>query len=345
MSAIAAPVRSSLIQGTPAWVDGRRDFIGSSDISIITGNSPYATSLFGLWAIKTRLAEPEPIDPDTQELFDLGHALEPVIAKWYTGKTGRRLKRVNQMLVHHSIPWASASLDRVSAVKGERRIVEVKWVPNRHWIDTVERVPSYVQDQVQWQLMVYPAAEVADVAVLNGSRGEVHEIGPDDSYQDNLLYLAKWFRDMVTRGVKPPIDGSEATLRALRRLYPRDTLGMTEPTVELEALVRQERAAAAAADVAESEHKRIRGVLMSTLEEHSGVEGEDWRVTFRKNADSTKSVTAWDLVAKAYREDLQRLGAPVDCDAIEGLYTTTTVKEGARPLIVRVKSEERGTWS
>jgi predicted phage-related endonuclease len=100
MVAQAIPV----IQGTPEWIDARRDVVGSSDIPIITGSSPYATSVFALWAAKTRLVELEPPDPETQELFDLGHALEEPIADRYTVITGRPLRRRRQLLVHPTRP-------------------------------------------------------------------------------------------------------------------------------------------------------------------------------------------------------------------------------------------------
>ncbi|HEY8836391.1 MAG TPA: YqaJ viral recombinase family protein [Dehalococcoidia bacterium] len=357
MSALQLPVR----QGTPEWLDARRDVVGSSDIPVITGNSPYRSSLLDLWAVKTRLLEPEPVDPETQELFDLGHAMEPVIAERYVLKTKRPVRRARRMVRHPNLAWAAASLDRVSARKGERRIIELKWVPHRMWMDGPEPVPAYVQDQVQWQLYV-TGWDVADVAVLNGSHVDVHEVGPDDAYQSNLLYLARYFRGYVESGERPPIDGSEATRRTLARMYPRDTLGLAEPTAELEALARSERAADAAFDAAKDDKERIRNVLRGVLEEHAGAEGDGWKISFRKSADSSKTETNWEAVASAYRlllqaqiEDVElpewlvELGGavmrPGMWDAIESTHSRSVVKEGARPLLVRVKSEGDGKWS
>jgi putative phage-type endonuclease len=353
---------TEFVQNTPAWVDARRNFIGSSDVPVLTGNSPYATSALELWAYKTRrpdgtfLLDPEPPDAETQELFDLGHALEPVIADRCAIQHGA-LRRKPRMLVHADIPWAAASLDRHRAGTD----VEVKWVPNRSWRGGAEAVPSYVQDQVQWQMFV-TGIKRGHVAVLHGSHIECHDLDADRDYQDALLTIATDFHDnFVVPGVMPPIDGSEATRRTLTRMYPRDTLGYAEPSAEIEALVRAIREAGAIAREAGDDEARAKNALRAVLEEHAGVEGDGYRVTFTKNRDST--TVKWELVASAYRQllldafgpggrseadALMELGLPFDMAvpeavaAIHSIYTQP--REGARPLVVKVRDDETGKW-
>ena len=358
-----------LRQNTPAWIDARPDFVGSSDLPVLTRNSPYGTSIFSLWAIKTRLAAPEPVDPDTQELWDLGHLLEDDIAERYALQTGRPVRRASRMLARRDIPWASASLDRVSARRGERRIVEVKWVPHRHWAsDGPEPVPSYVQDQIQWQLFV-TGYEAADVAVLNGSHVEIYDdIGPNDQYQADLLYIARWFRELIERQTPPPIDGSEATQHAIARLHPRETLELMDRSTETDALAEQLQRARAAAKAAEQEDKRLRNVFRLLLGEHAGVEGDFYRISYRKYADA--QVRQWEPIARAYRTLLEAIadgglvegaeipeGAAGDLirtatggvmvpdllDAIEQLHTET--REGPRVLLPKFRNEEDGRWT
>lgn len=351
-AAIPLPYR----QGTPAWVDARHDSIGSSDIPILTGNSPYRTSPFSLWCYKTRRLEPEPVDPMTQELFDLGHALEPVIADRYTALTGRKVRRVSRMLRHPRIPWATASLDRVSAVRGERRIVEVKWVPWRRWVEGPEPVPAYVQDQVQWQLMVNGEGWRADVAVLNGSHVEHHELEPDEAYQRNLLVIAQAFHERhVLTGIPPKVDGSEATRKALLRLYPADDGTTMEPTPELEALMRELHDAIPAAKAAGEREGRIRNAIRLLMEQHAEVESptwkveaatDRWRVTYRRSKDYTS--VKWALVAKAYREVIEGLtpSPPSFFEAVEAMHSEA--KEGSRRLVPTWKgapAEEGQSWT
>jgi len=316
--------------------------VGSSDIPVITGNSPYRTSLFSLWAVKSGRATPEPIDPATQEMFDLGHAMEDVIAGRYTIATGRPVKRVRDLLVSKETRWHGASLDRVSARKGERRIVEVKWVPHRRWdTDGPEPVPAHVQDQVQWQLMV-TGYDAADVAVLNGSHVEVHEVGPNERYQEDLRYLAKHlFWDYVERGEAPPIDGTESTRATLGRMYPAEKLGLLDPTPELAALafrIRDAKAAAKDADLAKGEPENV---MRSLLGEAAGVRDDEagYRVGWTKNKDGTK--TDWEAVAAAYRFLMDGLFDPAAMDRAVAAATTPT--EGARVLRTYFKSDE-GKW-
>ncbi|MBX3031453.1 MAG: YqaJ viral recombinase family protein [Chloroflexi bacterium] len=350
-AAIALPYR----QGTPAWVDARHDVIGSSDIPILTGNSPYRTSLFSLWAVKSRLAEPEPVDDETQELFDLGHALEDVIARRYEAhEQGRPVRRVTRLLVHPEHRWRGASLDRVSARKGERRIVEVKWVPHRYWrTDGPEPVPAHVQDQVQWQLMV-TGYDVADVAVLNGSHIEVHQVEPSQRYQDDLVYIARDFWDHVEKGQRPPIDGSDSTADTIRRLRPRDTLGLMDPTPEVAALAMAIREASRAARAAGEEDKRLRNEMRWLLDQHAGVEGvatvEDhevgYRIHFRRGAEREVRTTDWEAVARAYRHLLEGepMPAGMDLDSLAALHTTTEVREGTRTLRPMFRDDDTGRW-
>lgn len=354
MSAIVTP----FVQGTPDWIDARRNVVGSSDIAIITGSSPYRTSLFSLWAIKTRLLEPEPVDPATQELFDLGHALEPVIAARYTAMTGRLVRRRRHLLIHPTDAWMGASLDRVSARRGERRIIEIKWVPNRRWaIDGPEPVPAHVQDQVQWQLAV-TGYDVAEVAVLAGDHVDIHEIGPDASYQADLRYVAADFWAHVERGERPPIDGSESTAETIRRLRPRDTLGLMDPTVEVAALAHAIRDATVAHKTARAEDIRLRNEMRWLLDEYSGVEDDDYRIHFRRSADRTVTIVDWQAVAAAYRHAIEAaldaIGANdmattmmpprSGLDAIEALHSATETVEGRRSLIPKFRDADTGRW-
>lgn len=343
----SAAIRIPGHQGTPAWLDARQNVVGSSDIPVITGNSPYRTSLFTLWAVKTGKAPPAPVDPETQELFDLGHAMEDVIAQRYAiHPKGRRVRRVNDLLVSATCAWHGASLDRVSAVKGERRIVEVKWVPHKHWqTDGPEPVPAHVQDQVQWQLMV-TGYDVADVAVLNGSHVEVHTIEPSERYQSDLRYLAKHlFWDYVEKGEAPPVDGTESTRETLGRMYPRETLGLLDPTPELAALALRIRDAKTAAKTAETAKGELENVMRSLLGEASGVRDDEagYRVSWTKNADSAR--TDWRAAFDALVQRFALDGNAEDERAVDEVRAAnTTTNEGARVLRTYFKSEETGKW-
>jgi putative phage-type endonuclease len=339
---MTAAVRTPHVQDTPGWIEARRDVIGSSDLAVLTGNSPYRSSLLDLFAYKTRLLEAEPPDPETQELFDLGHALEEVIAQRYrVHPKGRPVRRHRHLIIHPEIPWAAASLDRVSAVAGERRIVEVKWVPYRRW-DGPEDVPAHVQDQVQWQMFV-TGWDVADVAVLLGAHVEVHEVRRDEGYIGDLYAIASWFHGLIDRGELPPVDGSDLTARTLRRLTPRDDGTMLDPVpLELHALVSAWRAAETERDAALDALGKAKNAVRLLLGEHAGARTDGWTLSYRKPSDYTQ--TKWQLVADAYRRLLEEGGTDAaTLDALVGLHSQTVEPE--RRLNIYWRNAPEGSWT
>src|SRR5690348_18131132 len=135
-------------QGTPEWLAARRLTIGSSDIPVIVGESPYK-SAHTLAAEKLGLVEAS-VDDEQQELFDIGLLMQPTLLAIYERKTGRKVRAQHGWRTHREIPWATASLDGEAPVK---RIVEAKWTNAARWRKG-ERVPGDVQAQVQWQMFV-----------------------------------------------------------------------------------------------------------------------------------------------------------------------------------------------
>lgn len=211
------------------WLEVRRTGIGGSDAAAAVGLNPYKSQL-ELWLEKTgRDAELSKPDPnDTTEPLYWGTLLEPIVAAAYTQQTGRRVRKVNAVLRHPTIPFMLANLDReVIGVPG-LEILECKTAGQfgaRHWVNGV---PEYVVLQVQHQLAV-AGKQAADVAVLLcGQQLAVYRIERDDALIANLIALEAEFWRYVERDVPPPGDGSESADRALRCLYPRDSGGTVD---------------------------------------------------------------------------------------------------------------------
>ncbi|WP_036019000.1 YqaJ viral recombinase family protein [Paraburkholderia mimosarum] len=202
------------------WLQVRRTGIGGSDAAAAVGLNPYKSQL-ELWLEKTgrdaALTTPDP--GDTTQPAYWGTLLEPIVAAAYTQQTGNRVRKINAVLQHSTIPWMLANLDReVIGVPGVQ-ILECKTAGEfgaRHWR---EGVPEYVQLQVQHQLAVTGKA-AADVAVLLcGQQLDVHRIERDDALIARLIPLEAQFWRHVQTDTAPPADGSESADRALRCLY------------------------------------------------------------------------------------------------------------------------------
>lgn len=203
------------------WLEVRKSGIGGSDAAAAVGLSPYQSQL-ELWLIKTgrdtNLARPDP--DDTTEPVYWGTLLEPIVAASYTKQTGNRVRRINAVLQHPSIPFMLANVDReIVGVPGVQ-ILECKTAGEfgaRLWRDGV---PEYVALQVQHQLSV-TGKQAADVAVLLcGQKLEVHRIERNDGVIARLIELEAAFWRYVETDTPPPADGSESADRALRCLYP-----------------------------------------------------------------------------------------------------------------------------
>lgn len=205
------------------WLQVRKSGIGGSDAAAAVGLNPHKSAL-ELWMEKTgregELRYPDPAD--TREPVFWGALLEPIVAAAYTQQTGHKVRKVNAVLRHPTVPYMLANLDReIVAVPGVQ-ILECKTAGEfgaRLW---KEGVPEYVQLQVQHQLAV-TGKQAADVAVLLcGQKLEVHRIERDDALIERLIELEGHFWRYVTEDKPPPPDGTDSADRALRALYPRD---------------------------------------------------------------------------------------------------------------------------
>ena len=84
-----------------AWLNVRKDGIGSSDAAAAVGLNPYQSQL-ELWLVKTdRDAGMPKIDPkDENSPMYWGSLLEPIVAAHYTRRSGNRVRRVIAVLQH-----------------------------------------------------------------------------------------------------------------------------------------------------------------------------------------------------------------------------------------------------
>lgn len=203
------------------WLEVRKNGIGGSDAAAAVGLSPYMSPL-ELWLIKTgrdaNLPRPDP--QDTSEPIYWGTLLEPIVAASYTKQTGNKVRRVNAVLQHPTIPFMLANVDREVVGCRDVQLLECKTAGEfgaRLWRDGV---PEYVQLQVQHQLAV-TGRQAADVAVLIcGQKLEVHRVERDDALIARLIELEAAFWRYVEADQPPPADGSDSADRALRCLYP-----------------------------------------------------------------------------------------------------------------------------
>ncbi|AOK09874.1 YqaJ viral recombinase family protein [Burkholderia vietnamiensis] len=203
------------------WLAVRRTGIGGSDAAAAVGLNPYMSAL-ELWLDKTGRADglPRPGPDDTTSPTYWGTLLEPIVAASYTKQTGNRVRRVNAVLRHPTVPFMLANIDREIVGVPDVQILECKTAGEfgaRLWR---EGIPEYVQIQVQHQLAITGKAAAHVAVLLCGQALEVHRIDRDDALIGRLIELEARFWRFVETDTPPPADGSESADRALRHLYP-----------------------------------------------------------------------------------------------------------------------------
>ncbi|WP_250478848.1 MULTISPECIES: lambda-exonuclease family protein [unclassified Caballeronia] len=270
------------------WLEVRKSGIGGSDAAAAIGLNPYMSPL-ELWLIKTGRDStlPRPDADDTSEPVYWGTLLEPIVAASYTKQTGNRVRRVNAVLRHRSIPFMLANIDReIIGVPGAQ-VLECKTAGEfgaRQWR---EGVPEYVQVQVQHQLAV-TGKQAADVAVLLcGQKLEVHRIERDDALIARLIPLEAAFWRYVETDTPPPADGSESADRALRYLYPGTggTVDFTDDR-QLSSIFADLVAVRADIEQRKTQEALLKQTIQQAMGEADRANFETGSVSFKRSRDS-----------------------------------------------------------
>lgn len=316
-------------QRTPEWHAFRGEHITATDAAVIAGEKG---SVVELWALKRGLVGEPEFDAETRALMDEGLAIQPYLIDFYTRRTGRRAVNLNDVRVSEDWPVASCSPD--GEVIGENVGIEAKMTSSDRWPAAYrigEPVPGDVFAQVQWQMYVTGWDRV-DVVVLLFGRPKVIEIPRDPGYIADLVDLAHTFHEWVLSGERPPLDGSENARRVLAAQFPMNNGRLLSSTPDIDAVVRDLAMAKANAKQAADTAATLENTLRALIADADGVEGPWGKVTWKKNADSTR--TNWPAVTKAYRSLLSDRPAD-ELDAIESIHSETVT--GPRVLRLALK--------
>jgi len=284
--------------------------ISSTDLPILLGLSPYKSERE--LADEKRGLAPE---PEENRAMRIGLALEAVVRDEYQHETGRRLRRVNRLIRHPTIPWAITSLD--FEVVGERRIVEVKTSRAGRWDDGL---PQDVESQVRWQMGVasYPVADVA--ALLHGSELRIYTVEHDQRLFADLVTVAMDFRARLAEG------GPFAeTAESVKRRYPADA--GTEVTADPDTAdaVRALLLLRAKRRLIEEDEGRIEAAIKTRMADAAVMTGQGFRIVWKRTKDIER--TDWAAVAAEYQPEP------------EVVARHTRVEPGKRPFYVYAKGE------
>lgn len=247
------------------WLDLRRMGLGGSDAAAVLGLNPWRTP-YTVWADKT-----EQIDHDDNPNMRMrcGQLLEPVVGTLFAEETGIEVQRFPWMLRSRQWPWMVVNLDFVC--DSPQAALEAKTTDARNawqWQDAEggATVPDSYMIQGQHELAVTGLDRVFFGALIGGNDFRVVEVHRDPYLIENLVEAERKFWELV-EDVKPPApDGSDATSKAIREMYPTSDPGLRVvlPERAQEVLTNLARAKVAYAE-AETEKKAYENQIKAML--------------------------------------------------------------------------------
>lgn len=198
----------------------RRKSIGGSDAAAAVALSPWNTP-YRLWCEKT--GEGNLVDDDLSEndLVHFGNVLEDVVAEEFTRRTGMKVWRKNQQMIHATYPWMTANIDRRVIGKGMREGLECKTASQfsaKHWGESGDQIPLHYLIQCHHYLAVTGWQRWHVAVLIAGNDFRTFTIERDEDFIESLIAREKEFWDCVTSKTPPdPVTIDDAYMR-----WPKD---------------------------------------------------------------------------------------------------------------------------
>lgn len=275
--------------GTPEWLEQRTRGIGGTDAAHLM-DPDY--SRFRMWREKKGLAEPEPVTPELQALFDYGHSREPELARIFTARTGLRTRNTGTWS-RRDQPWALANPDRLVGSDG---ILEIKTTSSmtpagKAW--KAGEVPQHAWVQNHWYAYVTGRTQLHFIAEVDRVP---YIAGPFDRDEDLIARLveeATAFWASVQDGDEPAPARGDAAIA-----YPTAVEGQTIEAAPwtVEDVDRLRTIRAQLRELQDEEKHLVEGLKLELGEAEALTTGGrvlvTWKSQTRKGAVDTKALAA-----------------------------------------------------
>lgn len=200
------------------WLELRHGYVCGTDAGAIIGLNPYA-SAFSVWAEKTGKVPEFGGNVATR----VGSYLEDLVAKLFMEETGKKVQRLNYMIVNPAFPWAAANIDR--EVIGEDAILEIKTTTSMGAIRQFRsgEYPEQWYGQMTHYLAVTGCKKAYLAALENNRELRIFELERDEGEIKALMDAESefWSKYVLTRRT-PPVDGHSATTDVIKALFQTD---------------------------------------------------------------------------------------------------------------------------
>ena len=197
------------------WLKERQKGIGGSDVGAIMGVNKWK-SAFEIYLDKTEEITEE---KESSEAAHFGTILEDIVAKEFTLRTGKKVRKDNRHLVHKNYPFMVANIDR--RIVGENAILECKTANSfcaKEW--EADEIPASYLLQCQHYLSVTGASKAYIAVLIGGQKFIYKEIERDEELIKIIIDAEKDFwLNHVEKKIAPAIDGSFGACRYLSEKY------------------------------------------------------------------------------------------------------------------------------
>ena len=204
-----------------AWLAARSDFIGASESPALCGVGYASQSPYSVWTTKGPGGVPDQLEG---EQLECGKVLQPAILELASRRLGMQIYDPGEFTVYRSAerPFVGTTLDGIARDRdGVPCTVECKNVAGYNAADWQgDEPPLRVNVQIQHQCFAAGLGRGYAVGLLGGNRVICKCVQRDERFIKALVSRLDAFWELVGSRTPPPIDASEATTEALKRLYP-----------------------------------------------------------------------------------------------------------------------------
>ena len=268
------------------WLTLRKKSIGGSDAGALMDMNPYQSPV-SLYADKKGLSK----DKESNEAMRLGNDLEDYVARRWMKKTEKKVRADNFMYQHDEYDFITANIDR--DVVGENAGLECKTMSGFAKYDLENgEVPAQYYAQCQHYMLV-KGYDKMYLAILVFQRGiYCLEVERNEEFIKELLAAEiDFWTNYIEKDQMPPPDGSDASMEAIKQIYPSDINSQMQlPNADAE--IRRYLELEKAIKDIEEEKKKIQAQLCARLGDTGvGIDTEyacSWKSQARTSVDSAK---------------------------------------------------------
>lgn len=263
------------------WLAYRRKGIGGSDVAALLGISPWRTAR-DLFYDKLNIAVVEDHE-DNWVALEMGHLLEPLVAKIFHHRTGYKIYQIKKMFQHPKYPWMLADVDYfVELPDGTTAILEIKTTnynaKDNWWLDGEETIPAYYESQGRHYMAVMDVDRCFFCCLYGNNEQEsiIRDMQRDLAYEDEMIFLEQnfWQNHVLTRTPPPYTEDGDLVIESVRRYTgPADKeapavsldLPLTAKLMRFLQLQEQKKGAEAGKKEIEEDMKRLKAAIIVPL--------------------------------------------------------------------------------